>query len=102
VPEVSHAREKHRQPRLIRGSNYFRVADRAAGLDDGGSAGLDGGEEAVGEGEEGVGGDGGADRARLGPAGLLGGVAAFQAAMRADSRRFIWPAPMPAVAPFLA
>ena len=27
---------------------------------------------------------------------------AFQAAIRADSRRFIWPAPMPAVAPSLA
>ena len=76
---------------------------RAAGLDDGGGAGLGGGEQAVGEREEGVGGD---DRAlgqrrrwrpRPRPRPLL---SARQCALQ--STRLIWPAPMPTVAPSLA
>ena len=102
VPEVPHSGEHHRQARLVGGGDHFVVADRAARLDHRGRAGLDRGEQAVGEGEEGVRGDRRADRARLGPAVRLGRFLGLGAAMRALSRRFIWPAPMPAVTPSLA
>ena len=68
VAEVAHAGEQHGQAGLVGRGDHLVVADRAAGLDDRGRAGLGGGEQAVGEGEEGVRGDRRSDRARLGPA----------------------------------
>ena len=103
MPEVAHAGEQHREAGLVGGGDHLVVADRAARLDDRGRAGFGRGEQAVGEREEGVRRDRRADRARLGPAVGLGRFAApWIAAMRALSRRFIWPAPMPAVTPSLA
>ena len=62
-----------------------------------------GDEQAVGEREEGVGGDHRAFGQRLLEAGCLARrPAALRAAMRAESTRLIWPAPMPTVAPSLA
>ena len=58
MPEMAHEGEDHRQAALVGGGDDFVVADRAAGLDDGGGARLCGCNEAVGEGEERVGGDG--------------------------------------------
>jgi hypothetical protein len=75
VAEVAHSGEDHRKAGIVGGGDDFLVADRPARLDDGGGACLDRGEQAVREGEEGIG---------------------------RDSSRFIWPAPMPAVAPLRA
>ena len=102
MAEVTHAGEDHRQARLVGGGDHLLVADRAAGLDDRRRARLDRGEQAVGEGKK-------ASEATAEP--IVRGSAqpafsaaslAFQAAIRADSSRFIWPAPIPAVAPSLA
>jgi hypothetical protein len=60
VPEVTVLREDHRDASLLAGLDHLGVALGAAGLDDGGGAGLDRQLGAVGEGEEGVGGEGGA------------------------------------------
>ena len=96
------AGEHHGEAGLVGGLDHLVVAHRAAGLDHRGGAGLRRGEEPVREGEEGVGGD---DRAlgealRRPPA--FAASPAFQAAMREESTRLIWPAPMPTVAPSLA
>ena len=99
---MAHAGEHHGDAVLVGGGDDLVVAHRAARLDDGGGAGLDGREQAVGEGEEGVRGDDRALGQRLGQAGGLGGVDALRAAMREESTRLIWPAPMPTVAPSLA
>jgi hypothetical protein len=86
---------RHGDSGFIRRGDHLCVADRAAGLDDGFRPGGDGGFQAIGEGEEGVGGDGAVCKIEF-------RRLAFQAAMRAESTRFIWPAPMPIVALFLA
>ena len=57
VPEVPVPGEHHREARRIGGLDHLVVAHRAAGLDDGGGAGLGGGEETVGKREESVGRD---------------------------------------------
>ena len=103
VPEMPHPGEDHRQPGLVRRGDHLLVADRAAGLDHRGRAGLDRGQQAVGEGEEGVRGDRRADRARL-RASRLSPPRPSPSRRRCapNSIRFIWPAPMPAVAPSLA
>src|SRR5271170_4484345 len=56
MPEMSRAREDHRDPGRVGGGDHFGVAQRAAGLDHGGRARLDRRDEPVGEGEERVGG----------------------------------------------
>jgi hypothetical protein len=56
VPEVPVLREHHRDAGLLAGLDHLGVAFGAAGLDDGGGAGLNRQLGAVGEGEEGVGG----------------------------------------------
>ena len=127
MPEVTHSREDHRETGSIGRCDHFVVPDRAARLDDSRSARFHGSQQTVGERKEGVRRDRRADGARCVPAislrgflrlrggdprrvsrrfpaGAQGGerrlvdlVAA--AAIRALSRRFIWPAPMPAVTP---
>jgi hypothetical protein len=56
VPEVPHSGEEHRQAKPVGGSNDFRIALRAARLDDGGSSRLGDLFHAVGEGKKGIGG----------------------------------------------
>ena len=74
VPEVAHAGEHHRQPGVVRRRDHLVVADRSARLDHRGGARLDRRQQPVGEGEERVRRDRRADRARLAPARLVGGV----------------------------
>ena len=102
MPEVPHAGEHHGDAVLVGGGDHLVVAHRAARLDHRRGAGLGRREQAVGEGEEGVRGDDRALGQRLGQAGRLGRVLALRAAMREESTRLIWPAPMPTVAPSLA
>jgi len=56
VEEVAHVGEEHGEAQAVGGGDYFGVFYGAAGLDNGGGAGLGGFFHAVGEGEEGVGG----------------------------------------------
>ena len=93
VPEVAHAGEHHRDAVLVGGGDHLVVAHGAARLDHGDGAVVGDDVEAVAEREERVGGD---DRARerRGPR-----CSAFIAAMRVESTRLIWPAPMPSVCP---
>ena len=103
MPEVAHAGEDHGKALVVGGGDHFLVAHRAARLDDGGGAGFGGRKQPVGEREEGVRGDDRAARQRLARSPLaVAASAAFSAAMRAESTRLIWPAPMPTVAPSLA
>ena len=102
VPEVAHPGEHHGEALLVRRIDHFLVAHRAAGLDDGGGAGFGGGQQPVGEGEEGVGGHDAADAGLSVSPASSPASAARMAAMREESRRFIWPAPTPTVAPSLA
>ena len=92
MPEVAPAGERHRDPGPVSRRDHRVVADRAAGLDDGGDAGRGRGLEAVGEGEEGVRGE----RRSVGCPAL---AAALRTASSTESTRLIWPAPMPTVAP---
>src|SRR5215210_6094522 len=55
--KMSDPREDHRQIVLVGGVNYFLVADRASGLDDGGDSVTSGFVNTVAEGEKGVGGE---------------------------------------------
>ena len=57
MPEVPRAGEYHGDATIVGGFDHFAVANRAAGLDHRGGAGLDRDQEAVGEREERVGGD---------------------------------------------
>jgi len=82
--------------------DHLIVADRAAGLNHSRSAGLDAGQHAVGDGKERVGGDDGAFCERFGELQSAAASCALRAAMRAESTRLIWPAPMPTVARSLA
>src|SRR5947209_3767011 len=56
VPEMAFAGEDHGDVSLIRGGDHLAVANGAAGLDDGGDAGIGEEVEAVAKGAEGVGG----------------------------------------------
>ena len=89
MPEVALAGEDHRHAVLVGGGDRPRVAHRAARLDHGGDARLRGLVDAVAEREERVGRE---DRSRERPR-------AFATAMRTESTRDIWPAPMPRVRP---
>ena len=103
MPEVAHAGEDHGEAALVGGGDHLVVAHRAARLDDRRGAGLGRREQPVGEGEERVRGDDRAARQRLGePSPPLRPRPLSSAAMRAESTRLIWPAPMPTVAPSLA
>ena len=96
VAKVAHAGEHHGDAVLIGGRDDFRIALRAARLNDRVDAELGQGVESVAKRKEGIGGDGGADSAsdpRL---------SAFIAAILLLTTRLIWPAPMPSVALSLA
>jgi hypothetical protein len=54
MPEMPHTGENHRDIGLVGGGYHLFIANRAAGLDHSGGAGLRGGVETVCEGEEGV------------------------------------------------
>src|SRR5580658_716370 len=56
VPEMPHAGEEHSEPETVGGGDDFRIALRAAGLNDGGSSGAGDFFDAVGEGKKRVGG----------------------------------------------
>src|ERR1700676_4290916 len=56
VPEVADAGEEHGQSKTVGGADYFGVALRASGLDDGGGSGLGDFFDAVGKRKEGIGG----------------------------------------------
>src|SRR4051812_50224692 len=80
VLEVPLPRQDHRGAALVGQVDGLLVADGAAGVDDGGDAGVEQDRGAVGEGEEGVaGGDGGFGVLR---AGLGGGDEIGRAAWR--------------------
>ena len=103
MPEVAHAGEDHGEALVVGSGDHFLVAHRSARLDDGGGAGLGGRQQPIGERKEGVRGNDGAARQRLARSPTrCAASAAFSAAMRAESTRLIWPAPMPTVAPSLA
>ena len=87
VPEVSAAREHHRQSPFVRGGDHFGVPDGAARLHDGGRARIGDGVEPVAEREERVGGGDGV-RQRAG---------AFITATFTASTRLICPAPTASV-----
>ena len=98
MPEMPHAREHHRDACRVGGGDHLGVAQRAAGLDDGGGAGFDRRDQSVGEREERVGGD---DRASSRGSRPAAASLAFCAATRAELTRDICPAPTPTVAPLL-
>jgi hypothetical protein len=102
VAEVTHAGEDHRQTGFVGGLDDLIVAHRAARLDHHGRASFDSGQQAVGEGEEGVRGDRAALGVDIGKAVGFGGFLGLGGGDAAESRRFIWPAPIPAVMPSLA
>ncbi len=56
MAEVADAGEDHGDAKTVGGGDHFLIADRAAGLDDGGCSGCGYGFQAIGEGKEGVGG----------------------------------------------
>ena len=103
MPEVAHAGEHHRHAALVGGGDHLLVAHRAARLDHRRGAGLGAASRPSAKGKKAseatteplVRGSASAGRLRAPPR-------AFQAAMRAESTRLIWPAPMPTVAPSLA
>jgi uncharacterized integral membrane protein len=102
VPEVAHAGEDHRQAGLVGGGDHLVVADRAARLDHRRGARLDRRQQPSAKGKKAS--DATAEpivRGSAQPA-FLGRVARLPGGDAADSRRFICPAPMPAVAPSLA
>ena len=103
MPEVPGAGEHHREAGLVGGLDDLVVAHRAAGLDHRRRASLGCRQQPVREREERIRRDDGAFRETL-RAGRLPSAAsaAFQAAMREESTRLIWPAPMPTVAPSFA
>ena len=83
------AGEDHGQTQAVGGFDDLLVADRAAGLNDGGGAGSGDLFDSVGKGEKGV---GGGDCASS-------GSTASCAPMLQESTRLIWPAPTPTVCP---
>jgi hypothetical protein len=97
------AGEDHRKPRRVGRRDDLAVAHRAAGLDDRRRARLGRRQKPVGEGKERVRGD---DRALASAARARPSASAMsralRAAMRVESTRLIWPAPMPTVAPSFA
>ena len=86
MPEMPHAGEHHGDAGVVGGLDHLVVAHRAAGLDDGGGAGLDRHQQTVGERKERVRRDHRALRQRLGEAQFLGGVLAPCARRCARSR----------------
>ncbi len=102
MPEVAHAGEDHGNAMLVGSGDDFGVAHRATGLDDRSGAGGDGGEKTIGEGIEGLGSNRRALVSGSERPSAFAASSAFSAAMRAESTRLIWPAPMPAVWPFFA
>ena len=98
MPEMPHAGEHHGDAVLVGGRDHLVVAHRAAGLDHRGGAGFDRDQSPSAKGKK-------ASEATTEPlvigSGKLPALAAsraFRAAMRAESTRLIWPAPMPTVA----
>jgi hypothetical protein len=90
MPEMPVAGEDHGHAGGVGGGDDFLVADGAAGLDAGGGSGVDGGLQAVGKGNM-------ASEATMLPLRSSPASLAFQTAMREESTRLIWPAPMPSV-----
>ena len=88
---MAHAGEHHRDAALVRGGDHLVVAHAAARLDHGDRAVVGDDVEAVAKRKERVGRD---DRAGERQARA---AAALIAAMRVESTRLIWPAPMPSV-----
>ena len=91
--------EHHGNARRIGRGNDIIVPDRSPRLDDCRHARLDCGQEAVRQGEKGVGSGDRAHGKRAGAPSASPASAALRTAMRLASRRDIWPAPMPTVAP---
>ena len=89
VAEVAYAGKDHRQAQPVGGFDDFRIALRAAGLDDGGGAGFGDFFDAIGKGKK-------ASEAATVP---FSGSWAFIAPILAESTRLICPAPTPTVWP---
>src|SRR5579885_2032139 len=89
---MAHAGEDHSEAEPVGGGDYVGIAHRAAGLNEGGGAGLGGLLDAVRKRKERVGGDHTAASEDC----------AFITAILTESTRLIWPAPTPMVAPSLA
>ncbi len=102
MPEVPHSGEEHREPRVVRGGYHLFVTNRAARLDNGGRPRFGGGEKPSANGKKAS--DATAEPMVRGSGQPFASAAsrALIAAIRALSRRFIWPAPMPAVTPSFA
>ena len=99
VPEVTQPGKHHRNTGSVCGGDYLSVTHRAAGLDDCRDPGFDRRLDPIGEGEERVEAStepmvGDRDSPAARPISVALAAAIFTA-----STRFIWPAPMPTVAP---
>jgi hypothetical protein len=102
VPEVAETGEHHGEAGRVGGGDDLLVPQGSARLDDRRRAGIDGGLKAVGEGEEGVRGGDRAPPPSFTASFAVAASSAFQAAIREESTRLIWPAPTPSVAPWRA
>ena len=102
MPEMTNAREHHREARGVGRRDHFVVAHRAAGLNDCGRARFSRRKQAVGERKVRVRRDDRTFREASGRPAAFAASAALIAAMRAELMRLIWPAPMPTVALSLA